>query len=76
MTVALPAPINIPHEPCRNQYRIEDAKRVCNSDVATYAPIEVGAILQLPWHNPENVVTQILELNKNIRVIQFVSSLC
>jgi hypothetical protein len=76
MTVALPGPITIPHQPCRNQYRIEDTKRVCNSDVATYAPIEVGAILQLPWHNSENVVTRIPELDKNFPVIQFVSSLC
>jgi len=70
MTVDLQALINIPHQPCRNQYRIEDAKRVCNSDVAAYAPIEVAAILQLPYHNIENVVTHIPELNKNFRVIQ------
>lgn len=55
---------------------MEDAKRVCNSDVAAYAPIEVAAILQLPYHNLENVVTHIPELNKNFCVIQSVSSLC
>jgi len=74
--VGLPALINIPHEPCGNQYRTEDGKRVCNSDVAAYGPIEVAGILQLPCHNLENLVTHIPDLNKNFCVIQSVSSLC